>query len=176
MVKFSVTFTLSFLACVFIMIDCYVLSPVRSAVLASRFPDAFLATREPSFAPFDPTEVLGLPVESTFDEICTYLALNDFSEYSFVWRSTTASDPLQATLAFNSDGSLVFGLSLISPKLISPKILSDASIEKCVMPWVARLREFASNPPTTFGSDFPTPSTIWGEGIAPPNRSGFTKS
>ena len=150
------------------MIDCYVLSPVRSAVLASRFPDSFLPTRELSCDPLDPSEVLGLPPESSFDELCTYLALNSSVEYTFYWRSTTTVDPLHAILTFNSDGSLVFGLSVACPEQVT-----DASIESSARPWIDRLRKFASDPPAILGSGIPLPPAIWGGEIAPPIRSAF---
>ena len=147
------------------MIDCYVLAPVRSAVLASRFPDEFLPDREPSFDTNDPIEVLSLSPDADFDIQCTVLGLNDAEEYTFYWRSIQETNPLHAILAFNSDGSLGLGLSLLCPDGSDP--------ESVVAPWLKRLQAFAQNPPRIFGTNFPDPPTSWGHELSPPNRSGF---
>lgn len=147
------------------MIYCYVLAPVRSAVLASRFPGVFLPEREPSCDINDPIEVLNLSPDADFDIQCTFLGLNDAEEYTFHWRSVKDSNPIHAILAFKSDGSLVLGLSLNCPDESEP--------ESVVAPWLERLQKFARNPPRVFGTNFPIPPTTWGHELSPPKRSDF---
>lgn len=144
------------------MIDCYVLSPVRSALVATRFLDSFLPDRERSFAASDPTEVLGLSSDAAFDKIYAYLVGNPQTEYTFYWRSTSSDDPRHAILAFNADGTLVLGLSVASPE---PE--TDDSIESVAESWCGRLSVAVAT------ADSPMPPTLWGGELSPPTRSDF---
>ncbi len=144
------------------MIDCYVLSPVRSALIAMRFLDSFLAEREPSFAASDPTEALGLSSDTALDGIFAHLAGNPQTEYTFYWRSTSSDDPRHAVLAFNADGTLILGLSVGCPEPTT-----DESTQLVAESWCCRLSTFVTND----GSQ--TPPTLWGGELAPPCRSDF---
>jgi len=144
------------------MIDCYVLSPVRSAHLATRFLDSFLPDREPSFDADDPSEVLGLPSGASLDVCCTFLVDNPTTEYTLYWRSSATDDPRHAIVAFNSDGSLVLGLSVGDPEPTT-----DGSMQSLAQAWCNRLAEFAAT------AESPAPLTHCGGELAPPCRLDF---
>ena len=143
--------------------DCYVLAPFRSALLASRFPDAFVPDREPSIKSADPHEVLGISPDLSFDELITGLSLDEIAEYTFDWRSTRPTEPQHAMLAFNQDGSLVLGLSIDVPD-----DLCESDMTTIMEIWIERLRDFVRDCRTPFG-DSPQPiKSVWGSELPPP--------
>jgi hypothetical protein len=144
------------------MIDCYVLSPVRSAPVVTRFLDSFLPDRVPSFAASDPSDVLGLSPNITLEGICTHLAAKPEAEYTFYWRSTSTGDPLHAIVAFNADGTLVLGLSIACPQPTTGK-----STQRLAETWCGRLSSSAAT------ADSQMPLTLWGAELAPPTQSDF---
>ena len=144
------------------MIDCYVLSPVRSSQIATRFLDLFLPDREPSFATSDPSEVLNLPSDTSLDTIFAYLANNPQTEYTFYWRSMSSSDPRNAMLVFNADGSLIVGVSVLCP---DPS--THDSVELVARSWCGRLSASVANATSD------SPPTLWGGELSPPTRADF---
>ena len=144
------------------MIDCYALSPVRSPLTATRFLDSFLPDRKPSFAASDPSDVLGLSPDVSLDNIFAYLAGNPPTEYTFYWRSTSSGDPRHAILAFNDDGSLVIGVSVLCPQ---PS--AGDSVEVVAQSWCDRLSASVAD------ADSELPPTLWGGELSPPSRSDF---
>lgn len=150
--------------------DCYVLAPFRSAVLASRFADAFLPEREPSFDPNDPSEVLGVSRDLSLDELITGLSLDQNAEYRFYWRSNRLTEPQHAILAFNSDGSLVLGLSINLPEA-----LSETELGTAIGTWIERLRDYIRSCKTPYGaSPLPLRAT-WGVELPPPLLADFER-
>lgn len=93
------------------LIDCYVLAPERSKGLVLRFLEEFLPQREASFEPVDPYEALGLDPEEQIDTALEYLEEFPEADYSFYWKNRSEGAPLHGFVCFNSDGSLILGLS-----------------------------------------------------------------
>ena len=92
--------------------DCYALAPKRSAELAERFLDHFLPTRQASFAPEDPSEVLGLPADVTIAQVLRHLEENQEADYSMYFHNCAGSGPRIAGVFFRADGSLLFLVSI----------------------------------------------------------------
>jgi hypothetical protein len=92
--------------------DCYVLAPERSGRLALRFLERFLPCREPSFAPEDPSEVLGVSPTCSLEQILQHLEAEPARDYSMYFRNERDTDPLHAAVMFNGDGSLFLMLSV----------------------------------------------------------------
>ncbi len=92
--------------------DCYVLAPERSAALATKFLDNFVPLRQPSFAPEEPSEVLGCAASSDIEDVLIHLEAKRKQAYSLYFRNLEDCDPLHAAVVFNEDGSLVLMLSI----------------------------------------------------------------
>jgi hypothetical protein len=91
--------------------DCYVLAPRRSAQIAVQFLDYFMPERRPLFDAKDPHEVLGVPEDSTDEEVLRFLASNPSHAYSMYWSNRRDGRPYQAIVSFTEDGCLILGLS-----------------------------------------------------------------
>jgi hypothetical protein len=91
--------------------DCYVLAPRRSAEIAVQFLEHFMPERRPLFDPADPHEVLGLPKDSTDEEILSFLESNPTCAYSMYWSNRRDGAPYHAIVSFTHDGCLILGLS-----------------------------------------------------------------
>ena len=91
--------------------DCYVLAPLRSAEIAIRFLSHFMPERRPSFDPADPHEVLGVPRDSTDEEVFRFLESNVTRAYSMHWSNRRSGSPYNAIVSFTVDGCLILGLS-----------------------------------------------------------------
>jgi len=94
------------------LIDCYVLAPERSAAVATGFLERFLPQREPRWQPEDVARALGTAPGETEQQVMTRLQDHAGAAYRLYWRNPTGASPYYAIVAFNSDGSLVLGLSL----------------------------------------------------------------
>jgi len=93
-------------------LDCYVLAPSRTARSAEDFLDNFLPERTQSFDSMDPAEVLGIPLISTLRDVLLFLEDHPALEYRMYWRNTQDAEPYHAHLSFNTDGTLILGLSV----------------------------------------------------------------
>lgn len=93
------------------LIDCYVLAPARSAQLAELFLERFVPERSPSFEADDPAQVLGVSPDTSPEAVMAFLVENPTIEYWMYWNNERDALPSNALVAFNDDGSLVFGLA-----------------------------------------------------------------
>ena len=93
------------------LVDCYVLAPERSAAVASLFLERFLPKRVPLFDSLDPSEVLGLPADSSLSDVLEHLEAQADTQYSMYWRNALEEPPYYGLLAFTADGALILGLS-----------------------------------------------------------------
>ena len=155
---------------VLVMINCYVLSPVRSATMAARFPNQFLPEGEPSFCIAEAVNALDVSPDAgsdlpDFEMVCAMFGYQETKPFTFQWQSKQERNPFRAMLVFNDDRSLVFGLSLLCP--------DNPDADSVVGQWLTRLKEFAQSPPRIFGFDFPVPPTLWGHDLTPPKQSDF---
>lgn len=105
--------------------DIYVMAPRRAADLAFDFLDRFLPEHKAEWDPTDPADVLGVSRHATVAEILTYLESHPTSHYTLYWSNLRSAGPSFAILAFNSDGSLVLGLSCKEAENLARRFLAD---------------------------------------------------
>lgn len=91
--------------------DCYVLTPRRAAEIVVQFLEHFMPDRRPLFDAKDPHEVLGVPKDSTDEEIFMFLESNPTRAYSMYWSNRRDGSPYHAIVSFTEDGCLILGLS-----------------------------------------------------------------
>ena len=124
--------------------DCYVLAPARSATVAASFLEEFLSEREASFAPEDPSEVLGLPLDFQIVQVLQHLEIRLDTGYSMYFKNKMNEEPAHAALMFQEDGSLFLMLSVEADKG------TDFATK-----WTNRIREFASAEYSYWGWEAP---------------------
>ena len=103
--------------------DCYVLAPARSATVAASFLEEFLSEREASFAPEDPSEVLGLPLDFQIVQVLRYLEIRLDTGYSMYFKNKMNEEPAHAALMLSVE--------------------ADKGTDFATK-WTNRIREFAS--------------------------------
>ncbi len=133
-------------------LDCYVLSPVRSASVVLAFLDRFLPRHEPSYERDDPHQVLGLAAGASFDEVLRFLERHLDRKYTFYWRNSEHSDPLHGMAAFNADGSLVLGLS------IGTDSNARTNPDPVARPWLERMCLVTAARKVAWGLELPPPT------------------
>jgi hypothetical protein len=97
-----------------VLMDIYVLAPIRTAVMVERFLAWFLPHRERADA--DYTVRLGIdepaPVLGTPEELAAFCESRPDADARAYWNSRSVGDPHSAHVFFLPDGGLVFGLSV----------------------------------------------------------------
>jgi hypothetical protein len=106
--------------------DLYVLAPIRSAELVTRFLEHFLPKRKPAADDYPVPEYSDSPelVLKTAEEVSRYCELHPNAAQCVYWNHPDSSDePSSAYCFFLADGGLILGLSVSENSLIRDCLL-----------------------------------------------------